>query len=644
MRRSIFLHSICGAAALLAAPAWAQSENHDEIVITATRAEGGALRATLGASVTLLGAEDLRARQTRQVSDILRDVPGLAVNRTGGPGGQTQIRIRGVEANHTLVLIDGMEASHPFYGEFDFAALIADEVARVEVLRGAQSALYGSDAIGGVVHYITASGAEAPGFSGRLEHGSFNAWDASARIADVAGPVDFAVSLGYQQTDGTPTARRIGGVGGERDIGAANAVVSGRFVFTLSDHARIRAIGRFSATEAETNDQDFNFPPGPTYGFAIDSDSFYESASAYGLVSGEFEAMDGRWTHALTLQGVDAGRDNFSFAALSARDEGARVKGSYVTSLQFGEAVAQRLTAALDVERERFRTQGPFLSDEQQARRSIDNTGLVLEYSAIARDRFGFGLAMRRDDNERFDDSDTFRAQASYAFDGGARLHAAAGSGIKAPGVYELWGFDPGSFEGNPDLKPERSQGWEAGYEQTLFAGAARFDLTYFEATLEDEIFTDFVGPSFIAVPGNRDTQSEQSGVEVSAEARLGDNWRIHAAYSHLDAEENGVEEVRRPRSIASLNLSWRAPSDRFGAFLTARYNGDMLDSNFTQSGPPRVTLPAYTLVNAGADMRLSQNLSLYARVENALDEEYEDVFTFRSPGRAGFVGLRANY
>jgi vitamin B12 transporter len=251
---------------------------------------------------------------------------------------------------------------------------------------------------------------------------------------------------------------------------------------------------------------------------------------------------------------------------------------------------------------------------------------------------------LRHDDNERFDDADTYRAQASYAFDSGTRLHAAAGSGIKAPGIFELFGFDPGSFEGNPNLKPERSEGWEAGYEQTLFAGAARFDLTYFEATLQDEIFTDFVGPSFIAVPGNRDTESEQSGVEVSAEAQLGQNWTIHAAYAYLDAEENGVEEVRRPQQIASLNLSWRAPSDRFGAFLTARYNGEMLDSNFTLSGPPRVTLDAYTLLNLGGDVRLSENISLYARVENALDEEYEDVYTFRSPGRAGFVGVRANY
>ncbi|MDX2234094.1 MAG: TonB-dependent receptor plug domain-containing protein, partial [Hyphomonadaceae bacterium] len=215
----------------LGAPALAFAQTggaDDEIIVTATRDPQGIARAALGGSVTTIDAETIETRQIRQISDVLRDVPGAAVNRAGGVGGFTQVRLRGGESNHTLVLIDGMEVSDPYVGEFDFATLIADEVARVEVLRGQQGALYGSDAIGGVIHYITASGAEAPGVRARAEYGSFNAWDGAVRIADVAGPVDFAFSAAYQTTDGEPTAR-----GGSRDVGASNGALSGRVVFSL---------------------------------------------------------------------------------------------------------------------------------------------------------------------------------------------------------------------------------------------------------------------------------------------------------------------------------------------------------------------------------------------------------------------------
>lgn len=626
--------------ALTPALAFAQAPPaSDEIVVTSTRDAAGASRDTLGASVTLIDAEALETRQIRVISDVLRDVPGLAVNRAGGVGGFTQVRMRGAESNHTLVLIDGMEVSDPYVGEFDFATLIADDVARLEVLRGQQSALYGSDAIGGVIHYITASGAEAPGVRGRLEYGSFNSLDGAVRVADVAGPVDFALSAGYQTTDGEPTAR-----GGVRDVGASNGALSGRATITLADNARVKLVGRYTATDADANDQDFNFPPGPRYGFVIDSDNHDEIQSAYGLASGEVELLDGRWAHALTVQGVDAQRDSFTGNAVSGASDGGRVKGSYVTSLRLGGAGAQHtLTGAVDLERERFRNAGPGLNPAQGQERQIDNTGLVAQYDLVIADRYGVGAAVRHDDNDSFDSATTYRVTASARFGAGTRLHAAAGSGIKNPGIFELFGFNPGSFIGNPNLKPERSEGFEAGVEQSWRDGAVRVDVTYFDNTLTDEIATNFVGPSFTATPVNLATESTQTGVEVGAQATLG-AWRLDAAYTFLDAEQNGAEEVRRPPHVASLNFAWRAPADRFGAFASVRYNGEARDNNFTLSGPPVITLPAYTLVTLGGDVQLTDRVSLYARVENALDEEYEDIFTYVSPGRAAFIGVRAGF
>lgn len=609
----------------------------EQVVVTATRASGGIRGDLLGSSFTILQPEDLEQRQTRVVSDILRDVPGAAVNRSGTVGGPTQVRLRGAEANHTLVLIDGMKASDPFYGEFDFATLIADDVARVEVLRGQQSALYGSDAIGGVINYITPGGRESPGVRARVEGGSFGSVDAAARAAGVTGPLDYALSAGYQSTDGVPTSRL-----GTRDIGSRNAVASGRFVYSSSDSFRVKAIARYSRTRADSNDQDFNFPPGPTYGFVVDSDDYYQNRAFYGMVRGELDTLEGRWTHALAVQGVNAKRDAFSGDALDTGDHGSRLRYSYESTLRFGSnRFAQTVVGALDVERENIRNRGPFLSDEQSLDRHVTNKGAVLQYEGIIDNRIGFGAALRHDRNDRFDDDTTYRVQGSYRFGGGLRLRAAAGSGIKNPGLFELFGFDPDTFIGNRDLKPEKSQGWEVGAEQSLDSGRATMGVTYFRSTLEDEIYTAFL-PGFASTARNRTTDSTQRGVEFFGQARVSAAWRADISYTYLDAQENGFEEVRRPPHIASLNVGWRAGEDRGGVELTVRYNGSTYDNNFTVAVPtPLVRLPSYTLVNLGADWKLTDSVRLYGRIENLLDENYEEVFTYRAPGRAAYLGAR---
>jgi vitamin B12 transporter len=631
------------AAQFVSVPSQAQESPLEQVIVTATRAGEGVRRDVLGASITVLEPDDLEQRQTRLVSDVLRDVPGVAVGRAGTVGGLTQVRVRGTEGNHVLVLIDGMEASDPYSGEFDFAVLLADEVARIEVLRGQQSALYGSDAIGGVIHYMTASGKDAPGVRARVEAGSFDTVEGAARFAGSSGVFDYAVSAGYQTTDGVPTSRF-----GTRKLGAENSTISGRFELAPTDTFRLKAVTRYTRTEADLNDQDYDWPfdgpPSPTYGFVIDSDDHYDNRAFYGLLRAELDSLEGRWRNAVSVQGADADREMFSEGALSSSSEGARLKASYESSLSFGSDVfSQTLTAALDFERERMQNTGPVFDPSMAIRREIDNTGVVLQYDAVVNERVGFGAALRYDDNDRFDNATTYRVQGSYRFDGGTRLRAAAGSGIKNPSMTELFGYNPSTFIGNPDLKPEKSKGWEAGIEQSFAEGAALIGVTYFDSTLENEIYTDFL-PGFMSTPGNRATESTQEGVEFFGTARLGANWRIDASYTYLDAQENGVEEVRRPKNIASLNVGWRVLDGRAGLQLTVRYNGEMYDNNWTLVGPPLVVMPEFTLVNLGGDFRINDSLSLYGRVENLLDEEYEEVYTYRTPGRAVYFGVRASF
>ncbi len=292
----------------------------------------------------------------------------------------------------------------------------------------------------------------------------------------------------------------------------------------------------------------------------VDGDGAFQIENLYGLMRLEGEALDGRWSNALTLQGVTADRDNYEFGSRQGGDEGRRYKASYESVLALGDDnLRHTLTGAVDFKHETYRNTGPFLNAAQALKREVDNTGLVVDYELVAHDKLGLGLAVRRDWNEKFDDSTTYRAQASYLFDSGTRVHAAAGSGVTNPSYFELFGFDPTSFLGNPNLKPEKSDGWEAGFEQRFLDGAAKVDVTYFDATLEDEISTNFVGPTFIASPVNLTTKSPRKGVEVSGQAKLGEQWNVAASYTYLNAEQNDLQEVRRPPHIASLNVDWRS-------------------------------------------------------------------------------------
>ncbi|QLC22807.1 TonB-dependent receptor [Parasphingopyxis sp. CP4] len=634
--------SVAVGALLLPIAATAQPSPDDggatPLIVTGTRAPDPVPADQVGGSLTVIDPQALVQRQAREISDILRDVPGLAVS---GIAGQTQVRIRGTEANHTLVLIDGIEVSDPFFGEFDFGSLAIDQAARIEVLRGQQSALYGSDAIGGVIHYITLSGSEAPGVQVRAEGGSFGTFNTAARYAGVAGDFDYALSATYLGTDGT-----VGTRGGTRDLDKTSAALSVNTRWTPAPNVRLRFVGRWSETESEFNNQDF-LAGSPTFGFAVDSPGTYvENEAIYALVGGEVDLLDGRWTQAITGQLADIDRVGFSNDIENSGNEGSRLKASYVSSLRLGsERVRHTITFAGDWERERFRntTPGGFAFT---GRRQVRNFGLVAEYGLVVDERLAIGAAIRWDDNSLFDDTTSYRVHGSYAFDFGLRARAAAGSGVKNPGFFELFGFVDGRFIGNAALQPERSEGWEIGLEQELAQGVVTIGATYFESTLDDEIFTDFPPPDFLATPANRTTESRQHGVETFVRAQLGPQWRIDASYTRLSSRENSVREVRRPRNTANMAIAWTAPEERGGLTLVIRHSGSQTDNAFLDPSfvPTTVTLDAFTLVSLAGSLRIAEGVELTGRIENLFDENYEQVFSFANPGIGAFAGVRARF
>ncbi|MCW1428701.1 TonB-dependent receptor plug domain-containing protein [Novosphingobium sp. JCM 18896] len=610
----------------------------ETIVVTASRSNEGIAADRLGASVTVLDAQAIEQRQTRVVSDVLRDVPGVAVSRA--IGGLTQIRLRGSEANHALVLIDGIEASDPFNGEFDFNGLIADQDVRIEVLRGQQSSLYGSDAIGGVVHYLTLSGAEAPGFTARAEGGSFNTFDGAARFAGATDQLDYVVSGGYYRTDGTPVARN-----GKLDVGSETAGANVKLAWTPSESFKLTGVARYMWNDYDVANTEQN-PASPLFGYVVDSPGARATKeSLYGLLRAELTALDGRWVNALTGQYADVTRKGYAGALRDSGSNGRRYKGSFESSLRFGdEVVVHKLTGALDVEREEFQntTPGGFAFT---GRRNTTNVGLVGQYELTVDDNASFGASIRQDWNNRFADSTTWRVQGSYTLPTDTRVHAAYGTGVKNPGYFELYGFVDGQYIGNPNLRPEKSEGWEAGLEQR-FGTVATIGATWSDNRLKGEIFTTFPAPTFIATPANRTTKSRQRGIEVALSAQPVPQWRIDATYTWLDADENGTVEVRRAKHIASFNSTWTTADDKLSATLTVRYNGRQQDVAFTDPSfvPVNVTLDDYVLVNLNAEYKLTGAITLFGRVENLFDENYEEVFSYATPGAAAYGGVRVKF
>lgn len=594
----------------------------------------------VGSAVTVLTEQDIHNRRVNLGSELLREVPGTAVNRGGGAGNLTQVRIRGAEGNHTLVLIDGIEANDPaLSSEFNFGDFMTYDVDRIEVLRGPQSALYGSDAIGGVISITTAEPRDGLNVHGEVEGGSFGTSQFGASISGGSERVSALLSANHYHTDGISTSA----IHPEED-GYETATVHGKLTAELTPALTARLVVRRSDSEIETDIQDFSFPATATQGLLIDADDRTDATQRYGLAELEGALWDGRWLHRAAFGYTDTETDNFSDGTWTNGSDGERRKFEYETTLRAGRGDFEHaLTAGIQHEELEFSNRSATTPSANQDQ-DDEQTSYVAEYALTFNRNASISLSVRRDDNQRFQDATTTRATGSYLFEhSGTRLHASYGEGITNPNFFELFGYIPDSFQGNPALKPERSESWDIGVEQSLFNGRALVDVTYFDATLDEEIATVFDSVTFQSTVVNQSGESNREGVEVTLQARLNPQWSLHGAYTYLDATEpDGVEELRRPEHTASLNVNYAFLDGRANVNLSAIYNGEQQDSEFVPTtAATRVTLDDYTLVNLAATYQVSDAVQVFARGENLLDEDYTETFSYRSPGAAGYLGVR---
>ncbi|WP_349361087.1 TonB-dependent receptor domain-containing protein [Stappia sp.] len=616
----------------------------DAVVVSAGRTPVAA--EAVGRAHTVITGTELEETQTRYVADALRRVPGLAVSRTGAAGGVTQIRVRGSEANHVLVLIDGVEVSASSSGEYDLGGLLAEDIDRIEVLRGPQSALYGSNAMAGVISITTKGGLRNDlRITGRAEGGTDGTRLGAASVRGGGETFDIAVSAAFRENDGF----NLSDFGSEKD-GGHNGTLNGKLNWDITDALTFDWSARYVDRKTATDDQDFRRPDRPTQGLVIDTLSNSENREFFTGAGLSWTLFDDRLVQKARVEYTDIERRDYNAVNGSpSGNEDQRIHASYQATGTFRTDFLEAehsLTAALEWERESFKSAFP-ATPAQVPTQSRDLVGYVAEYRGAFLDRVFVSAGLRYDQNEAFKDSVTYSASAAYkVHETGTRFHASVGTGVTNPTFYEQFGFNPGRFNGNPNLKPEESFGWDIGVEQRLWNDRLTLDVTYFRERLENEITTTFPPPTFIGTPVNLNGTSKRQGVEVAMGLEVLDNLFVKGSYTYLDATDpSGTEEVRRPKHSGAFGVIYGFNEGRGNVFLDAVYNGRMFDNEFVNATPrTRVKLDDYLLVNVGADYRVAEHVTLFGRIENLLDTNYEEIYGYNTAGITAYAGVKATF
>jgi len=630
----------------------------DSLVVTASPTPRAIER--IANHVSILSGEDLRASGISHVGEALRTVAGLHVIRSGSIGAVTSLFLRGGESDYTLVLVDGMQVNLPG-GGFDFASLTTDNLERIEIVRGPGSALYGSDAMAGVVHIITRAGKGPPQLTARLGTASYS--EARNELVDgfrwstdlVGGNerLGYSASLSREETDGIlPFNNR------HRST-------------NLSGNARFRAdnVTRM-AISLRLTDREYQFPTDGA-GAVVDQNAFsygddkliHLRATRALTDAFELEGMFGvSGTDGGTDDAQDSSADSVGFYAFKSLDEVQRTKGELRANLTFDLGV---LTAGGEIERESQRSLsesmsefGPSVGENRNGRR---NHAAYVHFSG---DYVGASLntGARLEDNERFGTAATWQVGLSKAvpWSKSATAHVLVGRAIKEPTFFES--FATGFVRGNPNLKPERAISWEFGLEQGLFAGAATLRATYFDQRFEDLIQYTFAPPKPMGSNYFNVGAATSTGMELGADIDIG-LVQASAAWTWLDTEvtDSGFENgsgasflegdplLRRPSNAVTVSASTPVGSSGrvYGRLLVV---GSRSDRDFSTFPETRVKLPMYHLMSFGVEWALitraakSSGVSVFAQLENLLDQYYEEASGFRAPGRQIHTGISVRF
>ncbi len=582
-----------------------------DTVVTPTRTEVSA--GEVGSSFSVISQEQIRASGRVNVGEVLRDVVGVDVVRQGGPGSLQSVFIRGANSQHTKVLLDGVPINDPSNATrgFDFSTLDIENVERIEVLRGPQSLLYGSDAIGGVINIITQRGAGPLSLRASGRGGTFGTARQTLSVSGGNDTTYYSFGGAFTDTAGiSQAARRFDNT--ERD-GYSNGTLSGRFGWTPSELLNVDYVFRWADVDAQVDSYDFSLSrPVDDLIRRNLSRTFYNRVQAQSLM------FDGALEQIVGFNLTQYRRDDTHpepFVPMEYRGQTRRVDWQANLLLAQGNTFSVGFNY---LQEDADTTYNPFASQ--------NNSGLFLMDQFSLSDLWFVTIGTRWDDWNTAGTANTYRwTNLIRVGDTGAAVHGSIGTGFRAPALAEnLFAF------GNPGLRPERSKGWDLGLRQEAWDGHLVLDCTYFRNDLIDLIVFDFDTFRLENVG-----QARTTGVELSAVWRTGNGHSIRAEYTYTDTTNLDTQRLlfRRPRNKASLQMGRRVLHDRGQLNLELLYVGNRLDSNLE-------VLSQYFLLNLTGTYTLNDHWALFVRGANLLDDRYEEVYGYGTEGVAAYGGL----
>lgn len=634
MTKTRALRTLCLSTALTAALApglvAAQDMALDDIVVS------GGLTGIAAESFTrdysAVTADDIERRGLTTVEAALRALPGVSVASSGET--LTGVYLRGGETNHTLVLIDGVVANNTTNGEFSFSGLPVADIARIEVLRGPQSALYGTSAMSGVIA-ITTKRAEKPGLSygGGFEVGGNDSMRANAYARQGFAGGQVSATVERKSTDGEDGSRS----GGDTEFNDVDTIaLNGDYTIVPG----VRAGLSFRHVDQRYGYDETNYLAMDPADYIIDSDERAHRQQTIAAAWLEAEAMGGRLLNRFEL---GSARETSAYqspgwgdSAYGSARQSFKYTGSFALDGGDARSAAQKLNLLLEATRETFDVESSYSGGKE----SRNARGVALDYQG----QFGNGIdvqaGVRHDIIDVFEDPTSWNLSAAWQAPGsGLRLRGAVGRATVYPTMYEQFGYAPGRYTGNPDLKPETSLSYELGADYD-FAGRGSLGLTLFRADVEDMIAS--TGATAYNIAG----KSKRQGVELSGAWQANDWLHLAASYTYTDAHSaTGDRLDRRPMHELGLQAQADVLQGRGHIGADLRYVAGSYGTEFFGANYGAVTkLPEFTTVNLSASYDLSENIALNARIVNLFDEEYYESWGYYGQSRTAYLGLSAKW
>ncbi|TCT04373.1 TonB-dependent receptor plug domain-containing protein [Aquabacter spiritensis] len=636
---------VCISAAALAQTAdTAQSIDLPEMVVSATGIPTPADR--IASSVSVVTAEEIDRQQLRTLPQVLQTLPGLNVVQTGGPGGQTSVFIRGTNSNHVKVLIDGIDAGNPSTpnGAFDFGQLLATDLARVEVLRGPQSGLYGSDAIGGVISVTTKKGEGPPKVFGFVEGGALGTFNQAAAVSGATEQLAYSFNVThFSSTDIPVTPPNIVPPGSPIHPNSYdNWTYSTRLDLQMTDALAFNFVARYIDSQlAFTPDI---YPPPFYSGIPAPQRSTSGASLFFTKGEGVWTALDGRLATTFGVSAMNTSNPTTGpNSGVNGQYDGDRQV--YYLRSNFAVAAGQTLLAGIE-RRDESMTSSTAYTDLSA---NTGDTGVYGEWQGTF-DRVFYAANVRYDSDDTFGDHTTFRLAPGLRIpETGTTLRGSIGTGFKAPSLYQLYA----PYYGNADLKPEESTGYDIGFAQEVFGGRVTFGATYFHNDITNLISYDPVTYANVNI-SSATTQGAETFLAVAVTERL--KLRLDYTYTYVvgympPGEPFGAAcapltptsctPLRRPNTKVSVTADWN-PTDALTLSASLIYASSWWD--IVRLSSETIDQPGYTVVNLAANYALGPAATLFGRIDNLFDQTYENPNGFLAPGFGAYGGIKFTY